>query len=466
MDSLYERLSAYGEGDYYPMHMPGHKRNEVLMGMCDPCRIDITEIDGFDNLSHPEGILKELEEEAGALYGGARTFCLVNGSTSGLLAGIGALTRPGDKVLMSRNCHKSVYNAVVINQLHPVYLYPDTDPDTGIAVGVRPEQVERKLKEDPQIRLVILVSPTYEGVLSDVKEIGRAAHSYHVPLLVDGAHGAHFGFHRYFPPSAVSEGADITVHSIHKTLPAFTQTALLHIQGPFISEERMKRYINMYQTTSPSYVLMAGIGRCVNVLREQGQPLFEKLARNIDRFTGQMEQLRHLSLMKQPEGYRKDPSKLVILAGGTVSGPQLADRLRREFHIETEMEGPDYVLAMTGIGDRDEGFQRLAEALCRIDRELRPAQIPAAAGRTLPEAVKAAEAWEVLESECMELPLNESRGRIAGEYISLYPPGIPLLVPGERITGEFLDFAAGARTAGLTLHGLGKTGRIKVDGHS
>ena len=229
---LIERLKKYRRLDMYPFHMPGHKRAEgIKLSFPDPFSVDITEIDGFDNLHHPEGILKDSMEWASSLYGSDRTWYLVNGSTCGLLSAISAAVSHGGKILVSRNCHKAVYHGIYLNHLEAVYVYPQPVPGLGIQGGILPEDVENALKNDPDIQAVLIVSPTYDGIVSDVEAIAKIVHKAGLPLIVDEAHGAHFAYGDAFPKSALELGADAVIQSVHKTLPSLTQTALLHVKN-------------------------------------------------------------------------------------------------------------------------------------------------------------------------------------------------------------------------------------------
>ena len=221
----------------------------------NPFSIDITEIEGFDNLHHAEGILKESMRWAAGVYGADRTYYLVNGSSCGILSAIGAVMRPGETMLVSRNCHKSVYHGLILNSLKPEYVYPQIIEDLGIQGGISPDDVEKQLEECPEIRGVLIVSPTYDGVVSDISKIAEIVHRHNIPLIVDEAHGAHFPFgNGCFPKSALSCGADLVIQSLHKTLPSLTQTAVLHLKGNRVSRERLERCLQMYQSSSPSYV--------------------------------------------------------------------------------------------------------------------------------------------------------------------------------------------------------------------
>lgn len=240
MERLYKELEAYGKSDFYPFHMPGHKRNPEFVDGVFPFERDITEISGFDNLHHPEGIIKEAQEAAACLYGTKKCLFSVNGSTAALQAAISACVQKGGKILMARNCHKAVYHTLYLRDIQPVYIYPQSDPKLGINGGISPTRVERYLEENQDVEAVLITSPTYDGVVSDVKNIAHAAHKFGIPLIVDEAHGAHLRFSDYFPDSAVELGADIVVQSFHKTLPSMTQTAVLHVCSSRTDMEKIK----------------------------------------------------------------------------------------------------------------------------------------------------------------------------------------------------------------------------------
>lgn len=286
---LYKAISQYISRDICPMHMPGHKRNTELLGRELPYGIDLTEIDGFDRLHDSDGILKDVADLASELYGSRRSFLLVNGSTGGILASVRAAVQYGDRILMARNCHQSVYHAAEVNGLKTAYLIPETDAETGICGSIAPAALEGALEEYPDAKLVVITSPTYEGVISDVRALCSLAHKKNIPVLVDEAHGAHLGFSAFFPGEALQNGADLVVTSLHKTLPALTQCALAHVGGRLISPERVARQLSIFETSSPSYVLMASIDRCLGILRASKEELFghyEALLRRFDKAVG------------------------------------------------------------------------------------------------------------------------------------------------------------------------------------
>lgn len=462
MEYLYDKLIKYREEDVYPMHMPGHKRNLELMDMVNPYTIDITEIDGFDNLHDAEEILLDNMEEAAQLYHAEHTHYLINGSTSGLLVSIAACTKKGDTVLVARNCHKAVYHAIFLNELVPIYLYPEVDEEYGIHKGITPEQVKKELEENTDIKMVLLTSPTYEGIVSDIREIASVVHSYNIPLIVDEAHGAHLGFSKDFPENSVTCGADLVIHSVHKTLPAFTQTALLHSNGSLVDYDKIKMYLQIYQTSSPSYVLMSGISNCIRIIKEQGRQLFEEYYRNLREFYEACNKLKHIEVYqpikfqeeKRPFAY--DPSKILIFTHhSSINGVELYEMLLNRYRIQCEMVSKNYVLAMTSLADTKEGFNRLLEALLDIDRNIsrenKQAQTSLFYVTDLRLALTPYEAYNLRKES---INLDESIGNIAAEYIYLYPPGIPLVVPGEEITKEIISRIKEYKKAGLHIKGM------------
>lgn len=456
MSELYEALERYCGMDYYPFHMPGHKRNKNSFG--SPFAVDITEIHGFDNLHHAEGILKEAQERAAHLFGAEESFYLVNGSTCGILSALSACVRRGGKILMARNSHKSAYHGVFLRQLEVSYLYPQLDMEYGVNCGQNPDQIREMLIKSPGIEAVMITSPTYDGMVSDVEEISKVVHSFGIPLIVDEAHGAHFGFHPYFPESAVKLGADLVIQSLHKTLPSLTQTALLHVNGNLVDREKLRTFLGIYQTSSPSYVLMASMDQCVEVLEKRGLELFEGFSRRLEHFYEETRGLTHLHVVSREElegrkCFRFDPSKLILsVKCCNMDGNTFAQRLRERYHLEMEMEAATYVLGLTSVMDSEEGFGRLRDALRDMDQEVRPKTECMEAGLPVNEiAVTISEAEELPKRTVM---LQESCGEISAEYVYLYPPGIPLIAPGERISRKLLDSIEGYRRQGLALQGM------------
>lgn len=444
---LYKKLLVYAKEKIYPMHMPGHKRNPKFI-MENPYAWDVTEVDGTDNLHSPDGIIREEMDWLKKQYKTEETYLLVNGSTCGILAAISACCRKGDRIVVARNCHRAVYHAIFLLELQPVYLYPDSDEKTGILLGIRKEQVEEVLTEDTAC--VVLTSPTYEGVVSDVKGIARVAHDRGVPLIVDAAHGAHFAWSEQMPTTPMEYGADIVVESLHKTLPALTQTALLHLGTKRVVKSEIERYLAIYETSSPSYVLMGSISQCVHWLAEQGKQRWQQYVSELALFEEAATKWHHLRLWQHAD---KEPTKLIVWTGeSSWTGMQLAEQLRTVYGIEAEMAEREYVVLMTTVADTKESIRALQDALSEIDARL----TSKASGERVPLLPAKVQrcAYEAIYSDTKSVPLEQSVGMIAAEYAFCYPPGIPFLVPGEMIAEEILEYIASAKEYGLTLLGL------------
>lgn len=426
MKTLKQQLEQYQNQAVTPMHMPGHKRNPKTAAYLHNIseQWDITEIEGFDNLHNANGILKESMEHAAKTWGSDHAYFLVNGSTCGILAGIRASTKRGDRVLVARNCHKAVFHAIELCGLVPVFVLP-TFMENDLFGSVRPQKIEQKIQEFPDIKLIILTSPTYEGVLTDIASVCQIAHRREIPVFVDEAHGAHLGFFDYFPDGAVKAGADVVVQSLHKTLPSLTQTAILHTNGHRICQERFKHQLAVFETSSPSYLFLMSIDECVRHLQKEH---FAKWATLLEQFYQKAKTFRNLSVLQQTTGqFMRDRSKIVILSE---NGFQVGQELRKR-KIEPEFVTPSYVLAMTGMGDTEKTLTALFDALTEIDRIpckkiQKQSFVPSCPQlKQLPE--------QALQSDFELISPQNAKHRISAEYIWAYPPGIPLLIPGEQI---------------------------------
>ena len=441
MGNLLKKLEEYYNKDYLPMHMPGHKRNIKLLGEKLPYKIDITEIEGFDDLHHANGLIKDIEDKAKKIYGSKRSFILVNGSTCGILAGIRSVVNFGDKVLVARNSHKSVYNAIELNSLDSIYLSPKINR-YGIDENIDVNEVEETLKENKDIKLVVITSPTYEGIISNISSIVSVAHKYNIPVLVDEAHGAHLSFmENLCNKEALNSGADIVIQSLHKTLPALTGTALLHIQGDLVKEEDVARELSIFETSSPSYILMSSIEECLDIISSKGKELFKEYENNLKYFYNETRKLQKLKILgneiENKEYY--DFGKIVIITKNTnITGKELSDILRKEYKIELEMASINYTLAMTSICDKKENFTRVLNALEEIDKKLENKEEK----ENKIEIVLPEKKMNILDAiknnNSKYLNYKETEGKISKEYIWVYPPGIPLITPGEVINKEII----------------------------
>ena len=441
--TLLEHLKQYTQTTL-PMHMPGGKRRFASEL---PYQWDVTEVEGTDDLHDPHGILLEMQSRAASLWGAEQSLVLVNGSTGGILSAVRAT---GDgAVLMGRNCHKSVYNAVSLCRREARYLLP-TEGE------ILPAHVEQALTDNATVTTLVITSPTYEGVISDIKSISEICHRHGVTLIVDEAHGAHLGF--AFGESAVQQGADIVIQSLHKTLPALTQTAVLHCKknfAPAIARENA-----VFESSSPSYILMASADECFAFLAsEAGKKAMADYKDNLLAVREKLkENLKHFRLLETP---RYDIGKLVILTNGTdITGKALADALREDYKIETEMALPHSLTAMTSVCDTEKELNAFAEAVLALDKQASPAPAAVLPALSLPQ--KVCEPFELRGKEGKPCPMEEAIGEISLSYLWAYPPGIPLLVPGERVDKPLADSLQAYREAGIPLHGLSADNALSV----
>ena len=472
---LINRLKASKDSRIYPLHMPGHNRLQLGgikgltarsgMQLPNPFFVDITEVEGFDNLHHAQGILKQSMEWAARVYGADRTWYLINGSTCGILASVCGCTRPGGHILMSRNCHKAAYHAAYINHLRTSYVYPQDLPGLGIQGGILPEDVEKALEEHRDIQAVFIVSPTYDGVVSDVSKIADIVHRKGIPLIVDEAHGAHFRFGKWFPDSALDMGADAVIQSVHKTLPRLTQTVLLHIKGNYVNSRNIERYLSIFQSSSPSYVFMASIENSIFVMdRMQNErdsvqmKEYEAHLMDLRRRLASMKNLRLVDrdIVGMGGVWDLDVSKIVVSTRGTaLSGADLSSILREKYHLEMEMCGADYVTAITTVFDSPEGLQRLGDSLEEIDADITGMPGSREDGPAVYGMRAQAQCClrEAMESPSRPVLLKGSEGKISAEFVYLYPPGIPILAPGENIARNILDVIEEYIKKGLPIQG-------------
>ncbi len=495
MGELLNQIEAYCKKGAYPFHMPGHKRNvKGVAPFFEPWfERDVTEVPGLDDLHEPEGILKEAQERAAALYGARQSFFLVNGSTAGVLAAISAAVPKNGTILLQRASHRSAYHAVQLRELKVRYLYgrqADCGEAGRIGLGVDLEEVRRAVEADSRIGAVFLTSPSYDGFSSEIAKIAEYLHTKEIPLLVDAAHGAHLGFSEDFPKSALQEGADVVVMSVHKTLPAPTQTALLHLGSTRVPAEKVQRFLSIYQTSSPSYLLMAAIDECVEQVSKWDTAVWQAFYERRKRLSERLHSLKNIGVWdcfgrsRVPEGSEEtassevpEPGKILIFAPDGKSGVALGEWLAKE-GVQCEMALPAYVLLICTVADTEEGYVRLAEALEKADRmpELRKALKECCAGRSEAEECDARQigdasvrvlregglrndAQALTIAGAAELPeermaLAGAVGRVSAGFVSVYPPGQPILVPGEEITEKKIAELRTLLQQGAAVQGL------------
>ncbi len=428
-DRLGAALKLYLGTDPLPMHMPGGKRNPDFVSQA--FMRDITEIGGFDNLHSPQGLLKDMEDCAASLWKAKNAFISVNGSTALLLASIwsASILNPGTKILTAMNCHLAVWNAIELTGSTIVPLMPAFDIGLPFAGPVAPSDIERTLARDPSIKTVVITSPTYEGVISDTDEIFRITRKYDALLITDCAHGAHLGLDDGF--FGLDSKGDLVIKSLHKTLSSPTQTAvmLMH-EGCPVDESLIRRGLDIFETSSPSYVLLQGVSKCLAGLSSKGPSILKPWEEAISYAEDNLKGLRNFKLWEAPV---RERSKFVLMGLGDI----LFEYLRGTFNIECEVSFPSHLIAMTGIGDTKASLERFCNAVRVTDEAMEGQYIESKfISRPYPRfkvTLKEASGYRML---CEEMEPSKCIGRVSGEFIYGFPPGIPLLMPGEVITED------------------------------
>ena len=457
------------------LHVPGHKSGNVTHPLTPPAlheamSWDMTELTGLDDLHSPEEGIKEAETLLSSFYQTDKSYFLVNGSTVGNLAMILGTIHAGDTVLVQRNCHKSVMNGLALASAKPIFIHPELDNE-GIEIGLTASLVKVYLDKYPETRAVILTYPNYYGMGMELDGIIRVAHQQQIPVLVDEAHGAHFAAGDPFPPSSLQRGADIVVHSAHKTLPAMTMGSYLHVQGELVAAKQVERYLRMLQSSSPSYPIMLSLDLARAYLEGYGEEDKIYLAEQVRLIKDYLTAHRHLALYEASEADWHDPLKLMIHHQGNLSGYELQARLE-EVGIYPELSTERFVLLVLPLLKAGhESF--IKEFIERVELiEWKTAEKPAAETgflkgdignvRKHSELALSYEEMETLSIKRLELPL--SVGEIAAEAIIPYPPGIPLIQRGERITDEMVAACLRLLKNGVKIQGgtYLKEGQIQV----
>jgi arginine decarboxylase len=438
-------------------HVPGHKLGRGLPGEIGSWlgaagRLDLTEIPGLDDLHAPEGAILEAQQLAAQAFGAEETYFLINGSTGGNLAMIMTAVRPGEIILVPRNLHKSVLNGLILAQAQPVFYSPEVDERFGIATGVLAETIEKAVAANPAARAVLVVSPTYHGICSDLARIAEIVHGAEMMLLVDEAHGAHFTFHPSLPQTAMSAGADMAVQSTHKTLGSLTQSSMLHVQGSRVDRVRLRKRLQLVQSTSPSYLLLAALDCARYQMVTEGQELLERALQAVEAGAQRLDQLPGLTRLTTTGAFKIDPLKWTIsVTGRGLSGVEAYDQLHQAGKT-LELADPVNVLAVFTYADESRHVDRLVEALAKLEpgeegTHARTVLIP-------PEPpIAKVPLHEAFERDAVRVPLQEAVGRCAAETVIPYPPGIPLLLPGEAWTEELVAYVANLRDAGVHFQG-------------
>lgn len=460
---------VYVARNVIPFHVPGHKQGAGIeknfyefMG-ANPFKIDVTIFEMVDGLHNPKTHIKRALELAADAYGAKESFFCINGTSGGIQAMIMSVVKAGDKILVPRNTHKSVNASIILSGAQPVYMEPEIDIDNGIAHGIAPETVEKTLGENPDASAVLIINPTYYGVATDLRKIVKIVHEYDIPLLVDEAHGPHLKFSEELPLSAMEAGADACAQSTHKIIGAMTQGSILHIQGDRISGNRVRQVLSLLQTTSPSYILLASLDCARKQIALEGRELIKK---SIERANRLREEINKISgfrsfgreVLDGRGRYSFDPTKVTISARELgYTGYQLERVLVDKYNIQPELSDFYNVLLVTTYADTDKSIASVLSALKSISAEMEHQEnipnfkdIP-----KIPEMVQIPR--ESFFSKKTRKYLKDAIGNISGEFIMAYPPGIPIICPGERISEEIIDYVEDLKNAGLSVQGLEDT---------
>lgn len=472
---LLEALQACAQRPHAPFYTPGHKRGQgiprpmrELLGD-RPFLADLPELPELDNLFAPEGPILQAQALAADLFGAGQTWFLANGSTCGIEAAVLATCGPGDLLILPRNCHQAAIAALILSGATPVFVQPEYDAEWGIAHGVSPASVAAALAQHPNAKAVMLVHPTYYGTCGDVGAIAQLVHQRGIPLIVDEAHGAHFAFHPDFPMPSLAAGADVVVQSTHKVLGAMTQASMLHCQGDRVDPDRLGRALRLVQSTSPSYLLLASLDAARWQLAQHGLELMQRTLDLAAIARAQLAQISHLRLLAAdpigtPGFVALDPTRLTVEVSRLgLSGFAADEILHTQLGVTAELPALTHLTFILSLGNRPADIEQLVASFQTLVQSVQTSdgtevEAPKWAGTDFP--------WSAIEAEPVLSPraaflsdsevvsLAQANGRLSAETVCPYPPGIPLLVPGERITTDALQYLAaviehGGRVAGL-----------------
>ena len=459
---IYEALDSFQKMRVVPFDVPGHKRGrgnpELAALLSEQCvRMDVNSMKPLDNLCHPVSVIREAEELAAEAFGAAHAFLMVGGTTSAVQSMVLSVVGRGEKIILPRNVHRSVMGAMVLCGAIPVYIDPACDDRLGIPLGMSVSAVERAIRENPDAKAILVNNPTYYGICSDLRRIVQLAHAHGMLCLADEAHGTHFYFGENLPVSAMAAGADMAAVSMHKSGGSLTQSSLL-LCGPAMSEGHVRQIINLTQTTSGSYLLLSSLDISRRNLALRGKEAFARVVelaeyarREINAIGGYYAFSRELC--NGDSIYDFDPTKLSVntLQVG-LAGIEVYDLLRDEYDIQIEFGDLGNILAYLSIGDRPREIERLVGALSEVRRRFGGSE----AGLMKQEYIEpdvAVSPQDAFYAEHESLPIMETEGRVCSEFVMCYPPGIPILAPGERITREILDYIVYAKDKGCSMTG-------------
>ena len=475
---LCEAVFHYEKENVYPLHTPGHKggrgMDKSLLSALGKraAAIDVSLMSELDDLHCPEGCLRDAQELAAELYGSDRCFFAVNGTTGAIHAMLISTLKPGEKVLIPRNAHRSVAGALVIGDIEAVFLAPEYDDFFGINTQITPQAVKLALKADPAIKAVLITSPNYYGLAADLKAIAEIVHSRSAILLVDEAHGAHLGFSEVLPPSALQCGADACAQSTHKTLGALTQCSMLHVQGERIDLKKAAAAMSLLTTTSPNYLLMASLDAARAQLAEKGAEMAEAALTVAERLRESLRSVQGLEILDarilaRSEIAAFDGTKVTVKVTGLgITGIE-AGNVLRENGLAVELVDRNNVLFLLTYADDNDEINSIINKITEIFRKIKKQNkpiLPLTANCEMPAAQKVLPPRQAFYADTEDVYFCEAVGRVSAEQISFYPPGIPVIIPGELVTEEIFTYCQRMLALGLPVSGPqdGTLGKIQV----
>lgn len=457
-----EALTEFENNRVVPFDVPGHKRGkgnpELTAFLGRKCMsLDVNSMKPLDNLCHPVSVIREAEELAADAFGAAYAFFMVGGTTSSVQAMVFTASKRGDKIILPRNVHRSVINAMILNGAVPVYVNPDTDERLGISLGMALDDVKKAIDDNPDAKAVFVNNPTYYGICSNLKAITDYAHSKGMMVLVDEAHGTHFYFNDRLPATAMSVGADMASVSMHKSGGSLTQSSFLLI-GENVSQGYVRQVINLTQTTSGSYLLMSSLDLSRKNLALNGKEIFDKVIGLVEYAREEINQIGDYyaysrEIVNGDTIYDFDITKLSINTLETgLAGIEVYDILRDEYDIQTEFGDMGNILAYVSVGDRERDLERLVGALSEIRRRCKKDKTGMLEHEYINPLVERTP-QDAFYADKVSLPLRETAGRICSEFVMCYPPGIPILAPGETVTDEIIEYINYAKEKGCFMTG-------------
>lgn len=463
---LFSGLLEHAKKNPIQFHIPGHKKGAGI----DPefrefigenaLSIDLINIGPLDDLHQPKGMIKKAQDLAAEAFGADHTFFSVQGTSGAIMTMVMAVCGPGDKIIVPRNVHKSVMSAIVFSGATPIFIHPEVDLELGISHGITNDSVSRALEQHPDAKGVLVINPTYFGVSADLKKIVEIAHSYHVPVLVDEAHGVHIHFHDDLPLSAMQAGADMAATSVHKLGGSMTQSSILNVREGLVSAKRVQTILSMLTTTSTSYLLLASLDVARKRLATEGKQLVEETIQLAQYMRKEINKIEHLycvgkEILGTKATFDYDPTKLIIsIRDLGINGFEVENWLREKYNIEVEMSDLYNILCIITPGDTKKEADILIEALNVLSQEYHHLPGQVAAQVILPDIPKLAlTPRDAFYAKTEVVPISEAVGRIIAEFVMVYPPGIPIFIPGEIITKDNLSYIQKNIEVGLPVQG-------------